>query len=251
MRADSQGGRPDHMKAGSGGSNKQQGIFLGKVKDNTDPEGLGRIRVWISQLGSANEADESSWFTMRYCPPFAGAQAEKKESRSISATTLPETNQSYGFWAVPPDKDVFVICGFINGESHQGVWWACLPHDGHTHSLPGVASGPIVRSVTTPGEGRGATIYEVAAAVLPPTTTMLFLPPKPSSTLSLADGAGKKGLRARKRSSTIARMQWSLLWQSQTSPRSSASAWPGPASRRSSNGRAGAAARASGPSPAP
>jgi len=141
MRADSNGGRPDHMKAGSGGANKQQGIFLGKIKDNTDPEGLGRIRVWIAQLGSAKENDEGSWFTMRYCPPFAGAQAEKKESRSTSATTLPETNQSYGFWAVPPDKDVYVICGFINGETHQGVWWACLPHDGHTHSLPGIASG--------------------------------------------------------------------------------------------------------------
>jgi GH24 family phage-related lysozyme (muramidase) len=141
MKSNSAGGRPDHMKAGSGGSNKQLGIFLGKVKDNVDPEGLGRIRVWIAQLGSASEADESSWFTMRYCPPFAGAQAEKKESRSTSATSLPETNQSYGFWAVPPDKDVYVICGFINGESHQGIWWACLPHDGHTHSLPGIASG--------------------------------------------------------------------------------------------------------------
>ena len=141
MKANSSGGRADHMKSGSGGTNKQQGIFLGKVKDNVDPEGLGRIRVWIAQLGSATEGNESSWYTMRYCSPFAGAQAEKKESRSTSATSLPETNQSYGLWMVPPDKDIYVICGFINGEIHQGVWWACMPHDGHTHSLPGVASG--------------------------------------------------------------------------------------------------------------
>jgi len=141
MRADSNGGRPEHHKPGGGGGNKQHGIFIGKVKDVTDPEGLGRIRVWIAQLGAANENDESSWYTMRYCPPFAGAQAQKAESRADDATKLKETNQSYGMWMVPPHKDVNVICGFINGDTHQGVWWACLPHDGHTHSLPGVASG--------------------------------------------------------------------------------------------------------------
>lgn len=97
MKANTQGGRPDHMKAGSGGASKQQGIFLGKVKDNTDPEGLGRIRVWISQLGSANEADESSWFTMRYCPPFAGAQAERKNQDQLLLQHYPRLTKAMVF----------------------------------------------------------------------------------------------------------------------------------------------------------
>jgi hypothetical protein len=40
--------------------NKQQGIFIGKVKDNTDPDGLGRLRVWIPQISSAKETDSTT-----------------------------------------------------------------------------------------------------------------------------------------------------------------------------------------------
>lgn len=121
--------------------NKQHGIFIGKVKENTDPEGLGRLRVWIPQVSSAKETDSSSWITVRYCPPFAGAGDTKAESNANDATKYRQTNQSYGVWMIPPDLNVQVICSFINGELHQGVWWACLPMDGHTHALPGIASG--------------------------------------------------------------------------------------------------------------
>ena len=121
--------------------NKQQGIFIGKVKENTDPSGLGRLRVWIPQLSAAKETDKSSWHTVRYCPPFAGAGDTKAEATANDATKYRQTNQSYGVWMVPPDLNVQVICSFINGELHQGVWWACLPMDGHTHALPGIASG--------------------------------------------------------------------------------------------------------------
>ena len=139
------------MKANfNGGSNqggtgavgsKMHGIFVGKIKDNRDPEGLGRLRVWIPQLSSAKENDERGWFTVRYCPPMAGATNTKEESQATDATKFKQTNQSYGVWMVPPNRNVSVICSFINGESNQGIWWACLPHDGHTHSLPALASG--------------------------------------------------------------------------------------------------------------
>lgn len=139
------------MKANfNGGSNqggtgavgsKMHGIFVGKIKDNRDPEGLGRLRVWIPQLSSAKENDERGWFTVRYCPPMAGATNTKEESQATDATKFKQTNQSYGVWMVPPNRNVNVICSFINGEANQGIWWACLPHDGHTHSLPALASG--------------------------------------------------------------------------------------------------------------
>lgn len=140
MRVNASGGTPQHYKNESSGK-KQFGIFVGKVKDNVDKSGLGRLRVWIPQLSSAQEDDEEGWFTMRYCPPFAGATDTRKESTARDAESFPETNQSYGFWMVPPTKDIHVICSFINGDATQGVWWACLPHDGHTHALPAVASG--------------------------------------------------------------------------------------------------------------
>lgn len=120
---------------------KMHGIFVGKIKDNRDPEGLGRLRVWIPQLSSAKETDERGWFTVRYCPPMAGATNTQEESQATDATKFKQTNQSYGVWMVPPNRNVNVICSFINGEASQGIWWACLPHDGHTHSLPALASG--------------------------------------------------------------------------------------------------------------
>jgi hypothetical protein len=120
---------------------KLHGIFVGKVKDNRDPMGLGRLRVWIPQISSAAENDQTGWFTVRYCPPMAGATNTQEESQATDATKFKQTNQSYGVWMVPPNRNVNVVCGFINGETNQGIWWACLPHDGHTHSLPAIASG--------------------------------------------------------------------------------------------------------------
>jgi len=122
-------------------TNKNFGIYLGKVKTNVDEKGLGRLRVWIPQLSNSKEDDDTSWYTVRYCPPFAGAGDSKKEAQANDAVKFPQTNQSYGMWMVPPDKNVQVICGFINGETHQGIWWSCLPQDGHTHAIPALASG--------------------------------------------------------------------------------------------------------------
>jgi hypothetical protein len=141
MKATNQGGQAQHHSAGGGGGAKNFGIYIGKVKDASDKEGLGRLRVWISQLSSTAESNEKGWFTVRYCPPFAGGSNTPTESKSTSATEFAQTSQSYGMWMVPPHPDVQVICGFINGELHQGIWWACLPFDSHTHALPGIASG--------------------------------------------------------------------------------------------------------------
>lgn len=140
MRVNASGNKPQHHQ-NSSNSGKQFGIFVGKVKDVVDKDGLGRLRVWIPQLSSAKEDDAGGWFTMRYCPPFAGATDTKVESTAKDSKVFPETNQSYGMWFVPPTKNVQVVCGFINGDTTQGIWWAMLPHDGHTHALPAVASG--------------------------------------------------------------------------------------------------------------
>jgi hypothetical protein len=148
MKANITGG---NVGGGTGAiGSKMHGVFIGKIKDNIDPEGLGRLRVWIPQLSNSTESNKQGWFTVRYCPPFAGASNTKEESQAKDATKYAQTNQSYGMWMVPPDKNVQVICSFINGELHQGIWWACLPHDGHTHALPAVASGTTHDGETTP-----------------------------------------------------------------------------------------------------
>lgn len=150
MQSTNKGGMAPHHQQGGSGAAKNFGIYIGKVKDFKDPDGLGRLRVWIPQLSSSNENDPNNWYTVRYCPPFAGASNTPDESKANNATQFSQTSQSYGMWMVPPHLDVQVICGFINGELLQGIWWACLPFDGHTHSLPGVASGATHGGETQP-----------------------------------------------------------------------------------------------------
>jgi len=43
---------------------KMHGVFLGKIKDNIDPDGLGRLRVWIPQLSNSTESNKQGWFTV-------------------------------------------------------------------------------------------------------------------------------------------------------------------------------------------
>lgn len=103
MRVNATGATPAHQQ-GSANSGKYNGIYMGKIKETHDPQGLGRLRVWISQLSNANESDPRGWFTMRYCPPFAGATDTKEEATARDAKTYPQTNQSYGVWMIPPTK---------------------------------------------------------------------------------------------------------------------------------------------------
>lgn len=99
------------------------GTYVGFVRDNNDELKMGRLKVWIPDLGSDPD-DEQTWFTVNYCSPFAGATPitqNKKDSQNWM-----ESQRSYGFWAVPPDLDNEVIVQFINGDPNKGIWIGCL-----------------------------------------------------------------------------------------------------------------------------
>lgn len=140
MRVDASGSLQAHQLPSTNQS-KQYGIFVGKVKDVADPDGHGKLRVWIPQLSNTKEDDPSSWFTLRYAAPFGGTADPRREATARDATAVQQTNLSYGMWMVPPTINVHVVCGFLNGDTQTGIWWAVLPHDGHTHALPAVSSG--------------------------------------------------------------------------------------------------------------
>lgn len=111
--------------------------YLGFVKDNQDAFKMGRLRVWIPEF-SKDPTDEDGWFTVNYCSPFAGATPArdiKKESKKLE-----DTQQSYGWWAVPPDLDNEVVVMFINGDPNRGVWIGCLYQQFMNHMVPGIAS---------------------------------------------------------------------------------------------------------------
>lgn len=118
--------RPDHGK-----------IYIGYVKDNKDVQRMGRLSVWIPELGGKQE-DSGTWIPMSYASPFAGSTP--LTSTKKGSTTMDGAQQSYGFWMVPPDLDNMVLCCFINGETAQGYWFACIYQQNMNHMVPGIAS---------------------------------------------------------------------------------------------------------------
>jgi muramidase (phage lysozyme) len=118
------------------------GPFIGIVKNNVDPQRAGRLQVWISELGGDPD-DQSAWRTVSYASPFYGVTPP--QSQVNGTDTRPtgqnfETNpHSYGFWMVPPDLGVKVLCMFVNGDPFKGYWIACIPDWPNMHMLPAMS----------------------------------------------------------------------------------------------------------------
>lgn len=86
--------------------NMPMGVYLGIVKDNADEKGMGRLRVWIPEFKS-DPSDSSSWVTVSYASPFAGASDPRATGSNPKSST--ETQRAYGFWFVPPDVNNEVL----------------------------------------------------------------------------------------------------------------------------------------------
>jgi hypothetical protein len=112
-------------------------IYLGTVKDNQDVQKMGRLRVWIPEMGGA-PTEETSWVTVSYASPFAGATNPTALGNNIHIDD--NTQTSYGWWAAPPDLENQVLVFFINGDPSRGVWFACLYQQFMNHMVPGVAA---------------------------------------------------------------------------------------------------------------
>ena len=118
------------------GRGKQyHGMYIGYVKANADIQRMGRLKVWIPEFGS-RETDESSWITVAYSSPFAGATSPKGIGPNVQ--TEKDTMTSYGFWAIPPDLDNQVTVMFANGDPTRGVVMGCLYQQFMNKMVPGL-----------------------------------------------------------------------------------------------------------------
>jgi GH24 family phage-related lysozyme (muramidase) len=112
----------------------QDKIYVGFVKYADDVNAMGRLKVWIPELGG-DPNDPNGWFIMSYCSPFAGATnvLDNKNDNSF-----PSTQKSYGMWFVPPDLNNEVVCAFINGDPGRGIWFGCLYQQNMNQMVPGL-----------------------------------------------------------------------------------------------------------------
>lgn len=129
--------RPVKGHRGSSPINGMTGIHVGIVKANDDPQRMGRLMVWIPELGG-NPDDEGNWLNVSYASPFAGATSAA--SLRQGGEDMASSSQSYGWWAVPPDLDNQVLCCFVNGDMAKGFWFACLYQQNMNHMVPGIPS---------------------------------------------------------------------------------------------------------------
>ena len=136
------------------------GPYIGIIKNNADPTRQGRLQVWIPEL-SGKEASDSNWYTVSYASPFFGSTQGLPGS--------PDGNfgqQTYGFWAVPPDINNRVLVTFVMGDASKGYWFACIPNIQTQQMVPAVGRPANNKNIDIPtsfGKDRGipSTIEEV------------------------------------------------------------------------------------------
>lgn len=123
------------------------GVYVGIVKDNEDDQKMGRLSVWIPELGG-NPNKRKNWYVVSYASPFAGASDINRVSESAGdvAPDAPDSIQdavsqrSYGMWMVPPDLGNEVLVCFVNGDTSRGFWFACLYQQNMNQMVPALGT---------------------------------------------------------------------------------------------------------------
>jgi len=136
------------------------GPFIGIIKNNSDPTRQGRLAVWIPDIGG-DENDASKWYIVRYASPFFGSTLGLPGSEDVNTFAI--TQQTYGFWAVPPDINNQVLVTFVMGDPSRGFWIGCVPNLQTQHMVPGLArpDGNVVTASGFQGGGFGSTTYKI------------------------------------------------------------------------------------------
>lgn len=133
------------QKPDAGGAVLRTYPMLGIVKDNVDPTKSGRIRVYISALGSPDPDDEKNWTPVLYMSPFFGmtdTTGGNKDFGSFKANPA-----SYGMWSSPPDIGTIVICMFINGDPNFGFYIGSIPDAEAMRMVPAIGANFITEDV--------------------------------------------------------------------------------------------------------
>lgn len=122
----------------AGRSTQLNKIYVGFVKGVNDSQYMGRLKVFIPELGG-DPNDVNSYYTVTYASPFAGATSVYDNT---NGPAYQDSQRSYGFWFVPPNLENEVVCAFINGDPSRGIWFGCLYQQFMDHMVPGIPGDP-------------------------------------------------------------------------------------------------------------
>jgi hypothetical protein len=113
------------------------GTFIGFVKNNVDIQMMGRLQVYIPEIGG-DPTNPNDWILVSYASQFAGSTNPMNVKKGDN--TMAGTQSSYGWWGVPPDLNNMVLITFVNGDLARGFWFACVWQQNMNQMVPGIAS---------------------------------------------------------------------------------------------------------------
>jgi uncharacterized protein (DUF2345 family) len=134
---------------------KDPGPYLARVVNHLDPTYMGGLEVQLITSSVTGNEDNIKGQTIRvkYASPFYGVTPLSNISPD---NTYRNSQQSYGFWAVPPDIGTRVLVMFVEGDRSRGYWFACVPDEGMNFMIPDGRAATENTADTTPAELKGA-----------------------------------------------------------------------------------------------
>lgn len=136
-------------------SYSDSGPYLARVMSHLDPVYMGALEVQLLTSSSVGDEDKvkSQLIRVMYASPFYGVTPLADSSPN---NQYRNTQQSYGFWAVPPDVGTKVLVMFVEGDRSRGYWFACVPDEGMNFMVPDPRASTELTADDTPEELKGA-----------------------------------------------------------------------------------------------
>ncbi len=133
---------------------KHPGPYLARVVSHLDKKFGGGLEVELIKSTSVNNSYESGHqtYTVQYASPFYGVTPLQKNDSNDSYAS---SQQSYGFWAVPPDPGSLVLVIFIEGNVEFGYWIACVQNEYMNFMVPEPRVSTTLTTPSTPSNLTG------------------------------------------------------------------------------------------------
>ena len=100
----------------SGNRVPSHALYVGKVKNTTDQERMGRIKVFIGAFGG-RESNPDTWITVRYLTPYYGVTPGNLATPGTKDWS--DSQKSYGMWMPPPDIETQCAVMFVGCNSSR------------------------------------------------------------------------------------------------------------------------------------
>lgn len=156
------------------------GPFIAKVVSHLDQTYMGALQVQLlkTNVQGDDESENNEVLIVNYAPPFFGSTPYVTNSPNDDYTA---SQQSYGFWAVPPDIGTKVLVIFVEGRRDMGYWIACLPDPFKNFMVPDGRPATEVTTDKTPAnlKGRKLPVGEYNKIITDPNGFDPTLYPKP------------------------------------------------------------------------